>query len=137
MKMAWRPTDNLIEGVLDNTENGKITGYMSFHGMEKSVPFSLRGNFRRDIRGTIIKFHGDGKERNAELGRDGSYMEGFSNPQTGEAGDITAGLPIGSEGGEVIYDYVDSEIPMLTRMSEKRIRGYRSLGYEIITKMNS
>lgn len=37
----------------------------------------------------------------------------------------------------IIYDYVDSEIPMLTRMSEKRIRGYRSLGYEIITKMNT
>lgn len=31
----------------------------------------------------------------------------------------------------IIYDYVDSEIPMLTRMSEKRIRGYRNQGYEV------
>ncbi len=37
----------------------------------------------------------------------------------------------------IIYDYIDSEISMLTRMSEKRMRGYRSLGYEIMTKVNS
>lgn len=30
-----------------------------------------------------------------------------------------------------IYDYVDSNIPMLLRMSEKRMNGYRAIGYEI------
>jgi superfamily II DNA or RNA helicase len=29
-----------------------------------------------------------------------------------------------------IYDYVDREVPMLSRMFEKRLRGYRSMGYE-------
>lgn len=30
-----------------------------------------------------------------------------------------------------IYDYVDYEVPMLVRMSEKRKAGYKSLGYEM------
>ena len=28
-----------------------------------------------------------------------------------------------------IFDYVDREIPMLLRMFEKRLRGYRAIGY--------
>ena len=31
----------------------------------------------------------------------------------------------------VIYDYVDSSVPMLARMADKRLAGYRALGYEI------
>ncbi|MCW5891358.1 MAG: hypothetical protein KIT14_12510 [bacterium] len=31
----------------------------------------------------------------------------------------------------VIYDYVDPEVPVLARMFEKRLRGYRALGYEV------
>jgi len=31
----------------------------------------------------------------------------------------------------VIYDYVDFDVPVLVRMYDKRIRGYRSIGYEI------
>ncbi|MDE0262937.1 MAG: DEAD/DEAH box helicase family protein [Bryobacterales bacterium] len=33
----------------------------------------------------------------------------------------------------VVYDYVDYEVPTLRRMSEKRIRGYSSLGYTVET----
>lgn len=29
-----------------------------------------------------------------------------------------------------IYDYMDRQVPVLARMSEKRMRGYRALGYE-------
>ena len=29
-----------------------------------------------------------------------------------------------------IVDYVDGQIPMLARMFERRLRGYRSMGYE-------
>jgi len=28
-----------------------------------------------------------------------------------------------------IYDYVDRDVPMLARMFEKRMRGYRAIGY--------
>ncbi len=34
----------------------------------------------------------------------------------------------------VVYDYVDSGVPMLARMALKRQSGYRSLGYEVATK---
>jgi superfamily II DNA or RNA helicase len=30
-----------------------------------------------------------------------------------------------------VYDYVDEAVPVLKRMSEKRVRGYKSLGYSI------
>ena len=33
-----------------------------------------------------------------------------------------------------IYDYVDSNVPMLARMSEKRKTGYKMLGYEMIER---
>jgi superfamily II DNA or RNA helicase len=29
----------------------------------------------------------------------------------------------------LVYDYVDYAVPMLKRMSEKRLRGYKNLGY--------
>ena len=31
----------------------------------------------------------------------------------------------------VVYDYVDEAVPVLRRMGDKRVRGYRSLGYSI------
>ncbi len=32
-----------------------------------------------------------------------------------------------------IFDYADREVPMLARMFEKRLRGYRAIGYEQVT----
>jgi hypothetical protein len=32
----------------------------------------------------------------------------------------------------LIYDYVDAEVPVLRRMFAKRLRTYRSLGYELL-----
>jgi superfamily II DNA or RNA helicase len=29
-----------------------------------------------------------------------------------------------------IFDYVDRQVPMLARMFDKRIKGYRSMGYD-------
>jgi superfamily II DNA or RNA helicase len=34
----------------------------------------------------------------------------------------------------IVYDYVDSGVPMLARMALKRQAGYRSLGYEIAAR---
>ena len=88
--MAWRPTEHLIEGELDNTNPGKVTGWMRFVGMKQKVVFDLLGNFHRDIRGAKIRFSGNGCEQNV---RAANGMAHFSACQTGEAGDITAGLP--------------------------------------------
>lgn len=31
----------------------------------------------------------------------------------------------------LVYDYVDAEVPVLRRMFNKRLRAYRTLGYEL------
>ena len=93
--MAWRPYGNLIEGELDNTTSGRVIGWMRFAGMPHKVTFDLTGNFHRDIRGAKVRLSGVARD-DEKAARD---MEGFSPIQTGDAGDITAGLPP--------QDYVD------------------------------
>lgn len=88
--MAWRPTRYLLEGELDNTKRGRVTGWMKFAGINGKVTFDLKGDFHRDIRGTKIHFQGEGIEEDPEAA---SYMHGFSQHQTGSVGDITGGLP--------------------------------------------
>ena len=88
--MAWRPTEFLIEGELDNTKPDRVTGWMRFAGMKEKVTFDLTGNFHRDIRGAKIHFTGDGSATDDDAVE---RMAGFSQHQTGKAGDITAGLP--------------------------------------------
>jgi hypothetical protein len=87
--MAWRPHSYLLEGELDNTQPGKVTGWMRFAGLPglpHRVTFSLKGDFHRDIRGTKIRLRGEGRSKDAE-----AFMNGFAEEQTGNVGDITAG----------------------------------------------
>jgi hypothetical protein len=88
--MAWRPTQYLKEGELDNTVPGKVTGWMQFAGMKERVTFELDGDFHRDIRGTRLRLKGGGRDDDPAAEK---YMETFSARQTGKVGDITAGLP--------------------------------------------
>lgn len=90
--MAWRPTEYLIEGELDNSRLGKVTGWMQFAGMKDKVTFDLEGDFHRDIRGAKIYFIGDASETDPPEDAAG-YMGSFAQHHTGNAGDITAGLP--------------------------------------------
>lgn len=57
--MAWRPTQFVQEGELDNTCPDKVTGWIKFADMKDKVTFDLEGNFHRDIRGAKIHFTGD------------------------------------------------------------------------------
>ena len=97
--MAWRPNENLIDGELDNRTPGTVTGWMRFVRRGKRplrVSFDLAGDFHEDIRGKVIRLSNpDVSDRNAELDRRGTYMEGFSSVQDGSVGDITAGIPLG------------------------------------------
>ena len=86
--MAWRPTECLIDGELDNTTPGKVVGWMRFKGLSERVTFKLEGDFHRDIRGAKIRFTGAGDREDAL-----DYMDGFDLNQEGNVGDITAGLP--------------------------------------------
>ena len=88
--MAWRPHEQLIEGELDNTIPGKVTGRLKFVGMKEVVKLDLTGDFHRDIRGTKVRL------RNLKPTQDGDrakYLDRFSPTQIGNVGDMTAGLP--------------------------------------------
>ncbi len=124
--MAWRPTEYLIEGELDNSCPNKVTGWMKFAGLKENVTFNLEGNFHRDIRGAKIHFTGDAYEDQKDI--DGEkYMEGFALHQTGNVGDMTAGrAPVdyvnypyfewyGQENGRIVIELDTSQVELLTQ----------------------
>lgn len=90
--MAWRPTEFLIEGMLDNTTPGKVVGWMKFLGRKNRIKFNLDGDFHRDIRGAKIRFHNE-QYKEADPQEAKKYFRAFESLQTGVVGDITAGLP--------------------------------------------
>jgi len=90
--MAFRLTRYLIEGTLENTNPGKVTGWMQFAGLNEKMTFDLEGNFHRDIRGAKIHFTGDAYEDREDVDIN-DYSDGLALHQTGKVGDITAGLP--------------------------------------------
>ena len=87
--MTWRPNKYLLEGELDNSKPGKVTGWLRFAGMKEFVAVDLEGDFGRDMRGQKLRLTGRyfGKALEAE-----DEMEGFGQLQAGSAGHITAGL---------------------------------------------
>jgi len=122
--MAWRPTEYLIEGELDNRNPGKVTGWMKFAGIQKNVTFDLEGNFHRDIRGAKVRLRGDGESANAEEAE--KYMEGFAQHQTGSVGDMTAGRePVDyvsypywewyAQNGRVVVELEPDQVEILTQ----------------------
>ncbi len=97
--MAWRPHLNLIDGELSNRVPGNVTGWMRFFRRRRQplrVVFDLAGDFHEDIRGSVIVFkRTKPTDRNIELDRNGTYMDGFAPVQIGTVGDMTAGVPLG------------------------------------------
>ena len=92
--MAWRPSEQLIGGELDNTAPGRVTGWLRFAGLTERVTLNLAGDFHRDIRGAVIRLTGDAPLKNATFSSTaGGTMQGMAFKQTGDAGDITAGRP--------------------------------------------
>jgi len=123
--MAWRPNEQFIEGVLDNTVTGKVTGWMRFTGMKEKVVFDLEGNFHRDIRGAKVRLCGNGESTNAEASA--KYMEAFSKLQKGNVGDMTGGFEpadyvrgygyfewYSDDNGRVVIELEQNQIEILT-----------------------
>jgi len=120
--MAWRPKDNLIEGMLDNTTPGKVTGWLKFLGMQDLVRLDLAGDFHEDIRGKKIRL----RNRSPQVDRPSS-MDRFVAQQTGVVGDMTAGLPpypysrypylewYGHENGRVVLEFDADEVEVVDR----------------------
>jgi len=96
--MAWRLSQQLVEGELDNTERNLITGWMTFVGIKGRVTFRLTGNFHTDIAGCRIRL------RNPRPSGGAADVKGLSKVQRGAAGDITAGL---SPKPYVDYPYIE------------------------------
>jgi len=78
--MAWRPTGNVIEGMLDNTEAGRITGWLDFANYPHRVVLNLAGDMTGSLGGRRV--HISRKDRDA---RPADYMRGFNARQAGEA----------------------------------------------------
>jgi exonuclease III len=122
--MAWRPYEQFIEGILDNTIPGKVTGWMRFAGMKDKVIFDLEGNFHRDIRGARIRLWGEGESADQE--ESARYMKGFSTLQKGNVGDMTAGREpadyvnygyyewYSEDNGRVVLEFEPDQIELLS-----------------------
>lgn len=95
--MAFRPTPNLIEGIVDNTTPGRVTGWVDFYREGKEplhCVLDLDGDFHDEIRGRTLHIWND---HPSDAGFDGSleriepgYMDHMRLIQQGNAGDITA-----------------------------------------------
>ena len=88
--MTWRPTRYLLEGELDNTQPGRVTGWLRFAGLPEVVRVDLEGDFLTDIRGTRVVLVGRYRGSMEEARR---YMDGFAVQQIGQIGNMTAGRP--------------------------------------------
>jgi hypothetical protein len=97
--MAWRPKQTLIQGELDNTVPGQVTGWLRFRGMPDIIHLTLVGDFESDIRGKKIRLC-----NRAPQDAHPSSMDRFAAHQTGTVGNITAGLP---PHPYVMYPYVE------------------------------
>ncbi|MHB9068775.1 MAG: DUF2958 domain-containing protein [Sedimentisphaerales bacterium] len=123
--MAWRPNEQFIEGVLDNTVPNKVTGWMKFAGIKDKVMFDLEGNFHRDIRGARVRLRGEGESANQE--ESAKYLDGLSLLQKGNAGDMTAGKePVdyvnypyfewySEDNGRVVLEFEPEQVELLTQ----------------------
>jgi len=88
--MAWRLGTNLIDGVLDNTTPGKVTGELRFIGRKRPVRIELEGDFDGESRGKrLVLRNTKPQERNRSFGRPGTYMAGFKQVQRGAVGMVT------------------------------------------------
>jgi hypothetical protein len=96
----------LIEGELDNTQLGRVTGWIQFAGIKGPVVLNLRGNFHRDIQGAKIRFTGDARWESPEAI---ACMRGFSRSQNGKVGNITAGLTPADFGAYPFVEWYSEE----------------------------
>lgn len=88
--MAWRPSKQVIEGILDNTVQGKVTGWIKFAGRDRKIIFDLEGDFNVDIRGKKVRLRGEGKPPDSKDVIKFMKKTLFT-VQKGKVGDMTAG----------------------------------------------
>ena len=85
--MAWRIADLVVDGELDNTVKGRVTGWLRLAGRDEPLRLELRGNCRPDLAGWRFRI-----VRLAPIPAwaEPVDLDGFATEQIGEAGDILA-----------------------------------------------
>ena len=85
--MAWRISDLVLDGEIDNTRKGRVVGWLRLSDRTELLRLQLRGDCHPDLAGwrfRVVRVDPVPKwaeEKNAD---------GLSTDQSGEAGDITA-----------------------------------------------
>ncbi len=86
-----------MEGILDNTKPGQVTGWIKFYREGKeplTVTLALAGDCHRDLQGKRFRISNPNPTERFPADESGrSYVDGLDPVQTGQAGDITAGDP--------------------------------------------
>lgn len=106
--MAWRITDSVERGEIDNRTRDRVTGKIWICGIEKPVELELTGNPHRDLAGQYLRFVNPSPKPLPE------HYQGFAHEQTGVVGDITAARKVkilDIEDGELEH-YYKNKIPM-------------------------
>jgi hypothetical protein len=85
--MAWRITESVVEGELDNTVKGRVTGWLRLAGRDELVRLELRGNCRPDLAGWRFRIV---RLEPVPVWAEPVDLDRFATEQIGEAGDILA-----------------------------------------------
>jgi len=86
--MAWRPSEWVLEGELDNTILGWTTGWISIAGIEEPLQLKLVGNCHPDLAGWKFKIIRTAPPASATEPL--QQLEDLAINQSGYVGDITA-----------------------------------------------
>lgn len=86
--MAWRFDKCVVNGEIDNTVRGRVTGRLWLLGREEPMILDLTGDAWPDLAGCRLTFV------NTHPVPQPQYDEGLSMVQTGSVGDITASLKL-------------------------------------------
>jgi hypothetical protein len=85
--MAWRPSDWVLEGELDNTQLGWTIGWMRIQGRDEPLKLKLAGNCHPDLAGW--KFRIVRTDPIPDWAEE-LQLAGIATDQTGTIGDVTA-----------------------------------------------
>jgi hypothetical protein len=84
--MAWRFTDMVIDGELDNTVKGRVVGWLRVQDRAEPLRLDLDGDCHPDLAGWRFRI----VRRDPPPWAEQVDLDGLATEQIGEAGDITA-----------------------------------------------
>jgi hypothetical protein len=82
--MAWRLSESVVKGEIDNRDRGHVRGSIWLVGRQRPITLDLSGNCLRDLAGRVVKFS------NPPVAAAALERTDLAELQCGRAGDITA-----------------------------------------------